>query len=93
MAVCENVLIRAIKSSPSPVLPVLSYTYFSSFKSGIFTFFFFCSTSALLERVSEIENRCAEKLREMESRVDTAKKEHTKAGSGISSVLSQALVA
>lgn len=53
----------------------------------------FCSTSALLERVSEIENRCAEKLREMEFRVNTAEKEHTKAGSGISSALSQTLVA
>lgn len=53
----------------------------------------FCSNSALLERVSETENRCAEKLREMEFRVNTAKKEHTKAGSGISSMLSPTLVA
>lgn len=55
--------------------------------------FFFCSTSVLLERISEIESRCAEKLREMEFRVNTAKKEHTKAGTGISSMLSQPLVA
>lgn len=54
---------------------------------------FFGPTSALLERVSEIESRCAEKLREMEFRVNTAEKEHTKAGTGISSVLSQPSVA
>ncbi|TWW74881.1 coiled-coil alpha-helical rod protein 1 [Takifugu flavidus] len=37
------------------------------------------SDRALVERVSEIESRCAEKLREMEFRVNTAEKEHTKA--------------
>lgn len=55
--------------------------------------FFLGSTSALLERVFEMENCCAEKLREMEFRVNTAEKEHTKAGTGISSMLSQPLVA
>lgn len=54
---------------------------------------FFCPTSAQLDRVSEIESRCAEKLREMEFRVNTAEKEHTKAGTGISSVLPQPSVA
>ncbi|TNN88671.1 Coiled-coil alpha-helical rod protein 1 [Liparis tanakae] len=34
---------------------------------------------ALLERVSELEDCCAEKLREMELQVNTAKREHTKA--------------
>ncbi|XP_028278349.1 coiled-coil alpha-helical rod protein 1 isoform X2 [Parambassis ranga] len=37
------------------------------------------SEQALLERVSEIEYRCAEKLREMELQVNTARREHTKA--------------
>ncbi|XP_051257324.1 coiled-coil alpha-helical rod protein 1 isoform X1 [Dicentrarchus labrax] len=37
------------------------------------------SERALQERVSEIKDRCAEKLREMEVQVNTAKREHTKA--------------
>ncbi|KAM4726823.1 coiled-coil alpha-helical rod protein 1 [Anableps anableps] len=37
------------------------------------------SEHALLERVSEIENQCAEKLREMEVQVNAARREHTKA--------------
>nr|XP_046266739.1 coiled-coil alpha-helical rod protein 1 [Scatophagus argus] len=37
------------------------------------------SEHALQERMSEIEDRCAEKLREMEVQVNTAKREHTKA--------------
>ncbi|KAM4545279.1 coiled-coil alpha-helical rod protein 1 isoform 2-T2 [Odontesthes bonariensis] len=37
------------------------------------------SEQALQERVSEIEDRCAEKLREMEVQVNTARREHTKA--------------
>uniref|UniRef100_A0A8C2WNQ6 Coiled-coil alpha-helical rod protein 1 n=2 Tax=Cyclopterus lumpus TaxID=8103 RepID=A0A8C2WNQ6_CYCLU len=37
------------------------------------------SERALLERVSELENCCAERLREMEVQVNTAKREHTKA--------------
>ncbi|KAM4546325.1 coiled-coil alpha-helical rod protein 1 isoform 2-T2 [Fundulus diaphanus] len=37
------------------------------------------SERALLERVSEIEGRCAEKLREMELQVSAARREHTKA--------------
>ncbi|XP_041864972.1 coiled-coil alpha-helical rod protein 1 isoform X2 [Melanotaenia boesemani] len=37
------------------------------------------SEQALQERVSEIEDRCAEKLREMEVQVITARREHTKA--------------
>ncbi|XP_061559273.1 coiled-coil alpha-helical rod protein 1 isoform X2 [Phycodurus eques] len=37
------------------------------------------SQQALQQRVSEIESRCAEELREMELRVSTAKREHTKA--------------
>uniref|UniRef100_A0A3Q2TXV1 Coiled-coil alpha-helical rod protein 1 n=1 Tax=Fundulus heteroclitus TaxID=8078 RepID=A0A3Q2TXV1_FUNHE len=37
------------------------------------------SERALLERVSEIEGRCAEKLREMELQVGAARREHTKA--------------
>ncbi|XP_026185221.1 coiled-coil alpha-helical rod protein 1 [Mastacembelus armatus] len=37
------------------------------------------SERALQERVSEIEDRCAEKLREMEVHVNTARREHTKA--------------
>lgn len=37
------------------------------------------SERALLERVSELEDCCAEKLREMEFQVKTAKREHTKA--------------
>lgn len=37
------------------------------------------SRRALQERVSEIEDRCAQKLREMELQVNTAKREHTKA--------------
>lgn len=49
----------------------------------------FCCLAALQERVSEIEDRCAQKLREMEIQVNTAKREHTKAGSGISAVLPQ----
>lgn len=81
----------AIKSWFSPVVPVRSYTCFSSLRTQMCAFF--CPTSALVERVSEIESRCAEKLREMEFRVNTAEKEHTKAGTGISSVLSQPLVA
>lgn len=90
MAVWENVLICAIKilSLSCATSAVLHLFLFIS--EWYIYFFFFCSTSALLERVSEIENRCAEKLREMEFRVDTAKKEHTKAGSGISGMLSQA---
>lgn len=39
--------------------------------------------------MSEIEDRCAQKLREMEIQVNTAKREHTKAGSGIGAVLPQ----
>lgn len=38
-----------------------------------------CFLSALKQRVSVIEAQCAEKLREMEVHVQTAKKEHTKA--------------
>ncbi|XP_029925514.1 coiled-coil alpha-helical rod protein 1 isoform X2 [Myripristis murdjan] len=34
---------------------------------------------ALHEKVSEIEDRCAERLREMEAQVNTARREHTKA--------------
>lgn len=54
-----------------------------------FLFFFFasCCLAALQETVSEIEDRCAQKLREMEEQVNTAKREHTKAGCGISTVL------
>ncbi|XP_033969832.1 coiled-coil alpha-helical rod protein 1 [Trematomus bernacchii] len=37
------------------------------------------SECALQERVSEIEDRCAEKLREIELQVNTARREHTKA--------------
>ncbi|XP_042288219.1 coiled-coil alpha-helical rod protein 1 isoform X1 [Thunnus maccoyii] len=37
------------------------------------------SEQALQERVSEIEDRCAEKLRQMEFQVNTARREHTKA--------------
>ncbi|KAK5859170.1 hypothetical protein PBY51_003256 [Eleginops maclovinus] len=37
------------------------------------------SECALQERVSEIEDRCAEKLMEMELQVNTARREHTKA--------------
>ncbi|XP_068187183.1 coiled-coil alpha-helical rod protein 1 isoform X2 [Antennarius striatus] len=37
------------------------------------------SEHALQERMSEIEDRCANKLREMEVQVNTAKREHTKA--------------
>ncbi|KAF3705921.1 Coiled-coil alpha-helical rod protein 1 Alpha-helical coiled-coil rod protein [Channa argus] len=37
------------------------------------------SERALQERVSEIEDCCAEKLREMEAQVSTARREHTKA--------------
>ncbi|XP_041808504.1 coiled-coil alpha-helical rod protein 1 [Chelmon rostratus] len=37
------------------------------------------SEHALQERVSEIKDRCAEKLREMEVQINTAKTEHTKA--------------
>nr|XP_019940908.1 PREDICTED: coiled-coil alpha-helical rod protein 1 [Paralichthys olivaceus] len=37
------------------------------------------SEQVLQERVSEIEHRCAEKLREMEVQVNTARREHTKA--------------
>ncbi|KAM9348605.1 coiled-coil alpha-helical rod protein 1 [Symphorus nematophorus] len=37
------------------------------------------SERALQERVSEIKDRCAERLREMEVQVNTAKREHTKA--------------
>ncbi|XP_047234220.1 coiled-coil alpha-helical rod protein 1 isoform X2 [Girardinichthys multiradiatus] len=37
------------------------------------------SERALLERVSEIEDRCAEKLREMEVQVNASRREHTKA--------------
>ncbi|XP_035033633.1 coiled-coil alpha-helical rod protein 1 [Hippoglossus stenolepis] len=37
------------------------------------------SEQVLQERVSEIEDRCAEKLREMEVQVNTARREHTKA--------------
>ncbi|XP_032433258.1 coiled-coil alpha-helical rod protein 1 isoform X1 [Xiphophorus hellerii] len=37
------------------------------------------SEHALLERVSEVENRCGEKLREMEVQVNVARREHTKA--------------
>ncbi|GAA6233023.1 coiled-coil alpha-helical rod protein 1 [Lates japonicus] len=37
------------------------------------------SEQALQERVSEIEDRCAKKLREMEVQVSTARREHTKA--------------
>lgn len=44
---------------------------------------------ALKERVSEIENRCAEELREMEVQVNSAKREHTKAGSRISIMLTE----
>ncbi|XP_040929675.2 coiled-coil alpha-helical rod protein 1 isoform X2 [Betta splendens] len=47
------------------------------------------SERALQERVSEIEDRCGEKLREMEVQVSTARREHTKAGSRISAVLPQ----
>lgn len=43
--------------------------------------------SALQERVSEIEERCSEKLREMEAQVSTVRKEHTKAGSKINCML------
>uniref|UniRef100_A0A8C5HT12 Coiled-coil alpha-helical rod protein 1 n=1 Tax=Gouania willdenowi TaxID=441366 RepID=A0A8C5HT12_GOUWI len=39
----------------------------------------FCFPSALQDRVSEIEERCAEKLREMEVQVDMARRGHTKA--------------
>ncbi|KAF0038226.1 hypothetical protein F2P81_008710 [Scophthalmus maximus] len=35
---------------------------------------------ALQQSVSEIEDRCAEKLRELEVQVNTARREHTKAG-------------
>lgn len=45
--------------------------------------------SALQERVSEIEERCSEKLREMEAQVSTVRKEHTKAGSKINCMLPQ----
>lgn len=48
-------------------------------------------SSELQERVSEIEYRCAEKLREMELQVNTARREHTKAGSRISTTLPQKL--
>lgn len=48
-----------------------------------------CSPSALQEKVSEIEGCCAEKLRDMEIQVSTAKREHTKAGRGISNTLPQ----
>ncbi|XP_007563168.1 coiled-coil alpha-helical rod protein 1 [Poecilia formosa] len=37
------------------------------------------SEHALLERVSEVESRCGEKLREMEAQVNVARREHTKA--------------
>ncbi|XP_034060153.1 coiled-coil alpha-helical rod protein 1 isoform X3 [Gymnodraco acuticeps] len=37
------------------------------------------SECALQERVSEVEDRCAEKLREIELQVNTARREHTKA--------------
>ncbi|XP_034539999.1 coiled-coil alpha-helical rod protein 1 isoform X2 [Notolabrus celidotus] len=37
------------------------------------------SERALQERVSEIKDHCAEKLREMEDQVNTARREHTKA--------------
>ncbi|KAM4619797.1 coiled-coil alpha-helical rod protein 1 [Polymixia lowei] len=37
------------------------------------------SERALQERVSEMEERCAEQLREMEAQVNTARREHTKA--------------
>ncbi|KAM7397811.1 hypothetical protein PAMA_005912 [Pampus argenteus] len=37
------------------------------------------SEQALQERVSEIEDRCAEKLREMEVQVNSTRREHTKA--------------
>ncbi|CAJ1064176.1 coiled-coil alpha-helical rod protein 1 isoform X1 [Xyrichtys novacula] len=37
------------------------------------------SDRALQERVSEIKDHCAEKLREMEDQVNTARREHTKA--------------
>ncbi|XP_008425823.1 coiled-coil alpha-helical rod protein 1 isoform X2 [Poecilia reticulata] len=37
------------------------------------------SEHALLERVSEVESRCGEKLREMEVQVNVARREHTKA--------------
>ncbi|XP_041656623.1 coiled-coil alpha-helical rod protein 1 isoform X2 [Cheilinus undulatus] len=37
------------------------------------------SERVLQERVSEIKNHCAEKLREMEDQVNTARREHTKA--------------
>lgn len=47
--------------------------------------------SALQERVTEIEDRCAEKLREMRADVNTARREHTKAGSRISSAAAQHL--
>lgn len=38
--------------------------------------------------MSEIEDRCAEKLREMEVQVNMARREHTKAGSRISTIVS-----
>lgn len=37
--------------------------------------------------MSEIKDRCAERLREMEVQVNTAKREHTKAGSRISTMI------
>lgn len=39
--------------------------------------------------MSEIEERCSEKLREMEAQVSTVRKEHTKAGSKINCMLPQ----
>ncbi|KAM3601611.1 uncharacterized protein V6R79_015667 [Siganus canaliculatus] len=38
-----------------------------------------CSERVLQERLSEITDRCAEKLREMEAQVNSARREHTKA--------------
>ncbi|KAM6970649.1 coiled-coil alpha-helical rod protein 1, partial [Aplochiton taeniatus] len=37
------------------------------------------SDRVLLEKVSEVENRCAQQLRDMEAQLNTARREHTKA--------------
>lgn len=35
---------------------------------------------AVLQKVSEVESVCAEKLRDIEAQLNTARREHTKAG-------------
>jgi len=35
---------------------------------------------AVLKKVSEVESACAEKLRDIEAQLNTARREHTKAG-------------